>query len=245
MSEEQTDTLKGIKLTAKGKVPIKESEHVSVGERADSLGDPARASIIHILRRGINDKVTEEHYDKEAGTRTIIEKQVKRNALSVTEIVRLSKIKTPEIQPLTKSQVYHHLPLLVDFGYVIKYGTVTKGKRVTEYYRRTAQIFYFDATPGLTKKQREESVSTDIDEIIEHFGFEVSSSERKELIQLGIKLSDFEGKSYATLLTRATGDIASKHMQKLASELQAIYHVGSTEWVQLRKRMYEILFKKK
>lgn len=244
MSDDLTDTLKGIKLTAKGKQPIKESEYIPMGDKADSLADPARSSIIHILRRGIDDKITEEHYDETTGTRTIIEKHVVRNALSVSEIVRLSEDTTPEITPLTKSQVYHHLPILIDLGYVIKYGTVRTGKRVTDYFKRVAKIFIFNILPGVTQKQKNDNVTKSINEIIERFGFTISDADREELIQLGIKILDIETKGYSTLLKRATGDLANKDVQNLAHELQSIYNVGVEDWIKWRKRMNEILFGK-
>jgi hypothetical protein len=60
--------------------------------------------------------------------------------LSVAEIVEQSKSTYPS-QELTKNQVYHHLPILIDAGIVIKYGTIETGKRKTDYYRRTAKAF--------------------------------------------------------------------------------------------------------
>jgi len=104
------------------------------------LDEPVRLHILQVLRSGIEDTVTTEKTD-ENGDKIIRIRDVTRNALSVLEIVTQSvECCGPEID-ISKNKVYHHLPILEEDGYVVKYGTVTSGKRTTDYWRRTAKGF--------------------------------------------------------------------------------------------------------
>ncbi|MCK4567068.1 MAG: hypothetical protein KAU48_07140, partial [Candidatus Thorarchaeota archaeon] len=81
-----TDKLEGIVLTKEGKAPQKEIVFVTDEERASVLDEPVRLHILQVLRSGIDDTVTTEKID-ENGDRVIRVRDVKRNALSVLEIV--------------------------------------------------------------------------------------------------------------------------------------------------------------
>ena len=137
---QQPDTLLNIKITPEGQQPIKDVEFVSDKKRVSLIMNDIRRVIIKVLREGIEDTVTIESFDEEHQERIIRQKIVYRNIMSVAEIVEQSK-RIPPSKKLTKNQVYHHLPILIDAGIVIKYGTIESGKRNTDYYRRTANAF--------------------------------------------------------------------------------------------------------
>lgn len=140
MASELADTIKHIKLTDESTKLTKDIDFVSGDERVKVLQDPVRIQILHMLKDGIDDTITTESVDDTALVLTIITKQVKRHELSTTELIRLSK-ENDDYESLTKNQIYHHLPVLIDHGFVMEYGTVTTGKRTTKYYRRTADTF--------------------------------------------------------------------------------------------------------
>ena len=119
--EEETDTLKGIGITKEGKVKPREIEFVMDSARAKEIDEPVRLQILQILRKGIDDTQTSEEHNEETGERIIRERTVKRNIMSVVEIVKMSP-KCDGCDSLTKNQIYHHLPKLIETGYVIKYG---------------------------------------------------------------------------------------------------------------------------
>ncbi|UCE08937.1 MAG: hypothetical protein JSW61_08045 [Candidatus Thorarchaeota archaeon] len=244
MNEETADTLRGIVLTEEGKIPITKSEFISSGPRADVLAEPARAAIIEILREGMNDTTTEETLDEETGTRTIIQRSVKRHALSVVEIVRLSRKKDGLPKPLTKSQVYHHLGKLIEAGYVILFGTLKKGKRTTDYYRRVSELYIFESKPGMTKKRQKERITKMLKDLSEHFGFTISEKQMESLVKLRMMIAEIEHDAYKEMVRRARGDLADPSVWDLLSETITIYTAGSSEYAKLWKAMRDILFEK-
>ena len=62
-------------------------------------------------------------------------------AAAIVPVVKLSVECCGDDVEISKNQVYHHLPKLEEAGYVVHYGTVTTGKRTTDYWRRTAMGF--------------------------------------------------------------------------------------------------------
>ena len=133
MSTDIPDSLKGIVLTPEGKKPQRDTVLMRGSEEWEFCSDPVRYQILKILRTGIEDNCTSESFNEDTGEKIIRQKVVKRKALSVVEIVKYSEKIDPS-NVLSKNQVYHHLPKLIEGGYVIKYGTVTTGKRTTDYY---------------------------------------------------------------------------------------------------------------
>ncbi len=239
--DELTDSLKGIELTAMGKIPVEKSRRIARDDQI--LTEPARGIILRILRRGIDDTLTEERIDDDGTTKIIIQKKVTRNALSVSEIVKISKNFEEGKNPLTKSQVYHHLPILIDGDYVIHYGTISTGKRTTEYYRRTAEIFIFESYPAKDKKKLRESMACIIDDVISYFKFDVTPEEREELINLSMETTVIEHESYQKIIPLADGDLADPNFENILRAVIATHSAGSDDWVKARRRMREIFFK--
>jgi DNA-binding transcriptional ArsR family regulator len=241
MTEEYPDTLIGIELTKEGKIPEKDYDLVTDEDISEVLADSARSAIIGILRHGIEDKMTSEQINDSTNERVIREKIVKRHALSVTEISRMSK--DPELSdaPLSNSQIYHHLPILIDAGYVIKYGVVKKGGRKTDYYRRTAKIFMFEKFPG-SDDHRSERANQKVEQMFKFFGFNLPEKLVKEFIELRMKAADIEHEAHSKLMRMVRKDVADAEVLYMFEDLICTHSIASDEWIKIRKRMNEILF---
>ncbi len=182
MPEEQGDALTGIELTPEAKKPQKELEFITDEKRAAAFSEPARRQIIAVLRNGIDDEVTTEEFNKETNERIIRKKNVKRYAMSVVEIVKAS-VDPEKNESLTKNQVYHHLPALIEAGLVIKYGTVTTGKRTTDYYRRTAKGFVITAPTGANEKEARKEIVEKCERMAKVFHLDIPEGRKDELIR--------------------------------------------------------------
>jgi hypothetical protein len=241
MSEEPTDTMIGVELTPEGRIPIKDYDLVTNDEISDVLTDSARSAIIGILRNGIEDKHTTDRIDESTGEKIVREKIVARHVLSVTEISRLSQDDNISEVPLTNSQIYHHLPVLIDAGYVIKYGTATRGGRSTDYYRRTAKIFMFDKFPGATT-YRSEKANQKIKQMLKFFGFELSEELEKEFVDLRMQASEIEHDAHSKIIRMVRKDVADVDVLYMFEDLMCTHSIASDSWIKIRKRMHEILF---
>jgi predicted ArsR family transcriptional regulator len=231
ITTEITDTLKGIELTKEGKEPQKEIVFVTKEERAAVLDEPVRLHILQVLRNGIEDKITTVR-NEEDGTKHTIEREVRRDALSVLEIVKLSvECCGPDIE-ISKNQVYHHLPKLEEEGYVIKYGTVTTGKRTTDYWRRTAKGFvltkgeWVGGSGTLAKK-----VKPFVEKMLETFNLDVSEDRKKELFELFIKRTAMQAEWRTKIAELVTVDVADKMVLEQYETLLDYYAMGSKEYV--------------
>ncbi len=242
MSEELTDTLTGIEVTPESKKPQKELEFVTDEKRASVLLEPVRRQIVKVLRAGIDDEVTTEEFNKETNERIIRKRAMKRYAMSVVEIVKAST-GDKNADGFTKNQVYHHLPTLIDAGFVIKYGTVTTGKRTTDYYRRTAKGFII-ATKPATKDEK--AVRKDVSEMMERalsvFKLDVPDDRKQELIELVARLAIMETSWRAKVGKLVREDIADSDIIDIYDWLLDIYGEGSEEYIGLKRKIREILF---
>lgn len=237
-----TDKLEGIVLTKEGKAPQKEIVFVTDDERASVLDEPVRLHILQVLRSGIDDTVTTEKID-ENGDRVIRVRDVKRNALSVLEIVTQSvECCGPDID-ISKNQVYHHLPKLEEEGYVSKYGTITTGKRTTDYWRRTAKGFvltkgeWVGGAGTFSKK-----MTPFVEKMLETFDLRVSEGERKELLELMVKRMVMQSEWRTKIAELVKGDVADKMILDQYETLVDYYSLGSKEYVDNIMRIREILF---
>ncbi len=242
MGDEITDSLKGIVLTDEGRRPQKEIVFVTDQERAVILDEPVRYQILQVLREGVNDTVTTESVDKN-GDKIIRVRELKRDALSVIEIVKLSTdCCGPDIE-ISKNQVYHHLPTLEKGGYVIKYGTVTTGKRTTDYWRRTAKGFVLTkgewAGGASTLAKMVESFITTM---IANFDLKIPKEKRKELQELVMKGELMQAEWRTKIADLVKGDVADKEVLKIYETLLQIYSLGSKEYRDVLLKTRDILF---
>ena len=243
MDDSQTDTLRGIKLTKEGKKPIKELEYVKDSKSAEILQEYGRDAILAILRKGIPDTMTTKEIDEKTGrVKVELKTHLTRHALSIVELARLSGDPTYVEKPITKSQVIHHLPIMIDHRYVIKYGTLKTGKRSTDYYRRTSEIFLFIYMPGMGEEELKEYFNQEIARIEELYGLSITKSNKKELLQLYLKEYSLEQEGREFFVSRARTDIARESDVELHRRLYQIYSFKFEEWIETKKRICEILF---
>lgn len=242
ITTEITDSLAGIVLTKEGKAPQKEIVFVTDEERASVLDEPVRLHILQVLRSGIEDTITSEKKDKNGDT-IIRVRDVKRNALSVLEIVKLSTdCCGPDVE-ISKNQVYHHLPKLEEEGYVAKYGTVTTGKRTTDYWRRTAKGFvltkgeWVGGSGTYAKKMK-----PFVEKMLETFDLKLSESEKKEVLELMVANRVMQLEWRTKIAELVTGDVADKMVLDQYETLVDYYAMGSKDYVDNIMRIREILF---
>jgi DNA-binding transcriptional ArsR family regulator len=242
-----TDALAGIEApeeTGKFPEPISEIVFVNDPERAEILDEQVRYMIIQVLRRGVDDTCTTRDVDSETGERIIRQRDVKRYALSVVEIVKMSET-YDDIDDITKNQVYHHLPKLIEGGYVVKFGTVTTGKRTTDYYRRTAKGFVL--TVGefvLDQKMMKKKTGHYIDMYTKVFDITITDDDRKELASLMVESMRVEHQGRGKIGQLIKGDVADKKVLSLYEDLVKLYAMGDDEWFKIQKRIRAILLPK-
>ncbi len=243
VTTEITDSLEGIILTKEGKEPQKEIVFITDEERAEVLDELVRYNILQTLRKGKKDYITTRTTDPDTGDTIIRQKVVKRNALSVMEIVELSPECCEEAEAISKNKVYHHLPKLIEYGYVIKYGTITKGKRTTDYYRRTAKGFMLTTGAwGTEEKRVREKMEGFTDKMLETFNLDVPKGQREELIELSVKRARMQHEWRAKIAEMVNLDIASKETLIMYEMMLDYYSVGSKEYMDTIYRIREILF---
>ncbi|MHA1882350.1 MAG: hypothetical protein ACTSUO_04820 [Candidatus Thorarchaeota archaeon] len=242
MTNDTPDSLDGIELTKEGKIQIKEFEFIHDEERSRELDDSVRLAILQILRKGIPDTITTTTKDEETNDTIIRQKEISRDILSVVEIVKLSS-EDKYYDEVTKNQVYHHLPKLIEANYVIKYGTVTTGKRTTDYYRRTAKGFIVTTTTGADEKLIRRKSEDYIVHLLKNFDIEMTEAEKKEFMDLRYKsfMKQHEGRRKIAKMVKI--DVADKKVLHFYDFLLDMYSLGSNEYIDLLRKMRKLLFK--
>ncbi len=243
ITSEITDNLEGIVLTKEGKEDQKEILFVTNDEMAEVLDELVRFNILQVLRKGIEDTLTTKIIDEETGDTIIRLKIVKRNALSVVEIVKTSPDCCADGEEVTKNQVYHHLPILVKYRYVIKYGTVTTGKRTTDYYRRTAKGFMLTKGAwGTEEKRIREKLEGFTDKMLETFNLDLSKEKREELLDLSVKRAQMQHEWRTKIAEMVSLDVANKEILSMYEMLLDYYSIGSKEYMDTINKIRDILF---
>jgi DNA-binding transcriptional ArsR family regulator len=239
MTEALPDTLREIKLTKEGKILQKKIDYVDDEERVKILHDAVRIQILQILNDGIEDKITTESFDESTGERIIREKIVTRNAMSVHEIINKSK-DAEEFDVITKNQLYHHLPVLIDSDFVIKYGVVTKGGRSTDYYRRTADNF---VTFGMhyDPKGFQKAVYQETNEVLSLFNFDFSHEQQEEFLKLIVDAEMLRLKWVKELQNKVQADITVSKAVELFEWLLWIYATGDSEYNHIIDRIRNLI----
>ncbi len=242
MFEEVTDGLAGIELTEEGRIPQREIEFITDEDRAREIEEPARLHILRVLKRGIEDTQTTEEFNKATGERIIRQRVVMRNIMSVVEIVKMSA-QCRDCEPLTKNQVYHHLPKLIETGYVVKYGTVTTGKRTTDFYRRTAKGFVIATrlTP-MNKRDLRRKTADWVERMCRVFRVSLNNEERDELSRLLMESFEMESQNRRRIARMIRGDVADAEILRIYEWLVETYAIDSDDYVGLRRRIKQLLF---
>ncbi len=240
MNSEVGDSIRGIELTDEGKQPIKSIDFVNGEERVNALQDPVRIQILNMLREGVDDTITSETTDDKKLVITITKTMVKRHALSVTELIHLSK-SSDDYDTLTKNQLYHHLPILQEHGFIIEYGTTTTGKRTTKYYRRVAEnLVTFGLHYGpenLRKALREE-----IKNALPVFKVHKSREETQEILDLLVKTELTRLKWANVIEDIVQGDVTDPKAIELFETFLWVYATGQSEFRQTLDKLRSVLF---
>jgi DNA-binding transcriptional ArsR family regulator len=236
----QTDTIRDIQLTKEGRQPQKKVDFVHGEERVKTLHDPVRLLILQILRNGIEDTLTDESFNEETGVHLTKKQTVKRQILSVHEIIKVSK-DSESYDSLTKNQIYHHLPLLVDGGFVAKHGTVKRGKRSTDYYRRTAGNF---VTFGLhyDPEKYSPAIRKEIEEALPVFKLDLSKEEKRALTELVVHAEVMRLKWAGKIESLVVEDIADNKPIEMFERLLWIYAIGNEEFLKTAKEIRSLVF---
>ncbi|MHA2135180.1 MAG: hypothetical protein ACW99J_15070 [Candidatus Thorarchaeota archaeon] len=246
MVEELPDTFTRedteFEMSKEAKKAVTDIEFVRDPARASELDDTVRVQILKVLREGIDDTITSESKDEETGDRIIRQREIKRHALSVVEIVKLS----PECigcDEITKNQVYHHMPKLIEAGYVVKFGTVTKGNRTTDYYRRTSKGFVVTISHlGAEDKTARRKLTTFVEEMDASFSLNLSDDHKKEVIDLWAELNALQSQGREKVVSLIKGDVADKQVLKQYDTLVELYSFGNERVVEIFQKIRSIVF---
>ncbi len=242
MGEELADTIKEIVLTDEGKRPQKELVFITDMELARVLDDPARLQILTVLKKGVPDTLTTTFKDEQTGDTIIRQREVQRHALSVVEIVKLSS-NLEDTEEVTKNQVYHHIPKLIENGYVVKYGTVTTGDRTTDYYRRTARGFVIAAaeTKADTKELRVQTLKY-MQRMSTVFDIKLSDEDIEKMTELVMRAKDFSLEGRKKIASLVKGDVVDPDALEMYDNLLEIYLHDNQEYMTVMREMKRILF---
>ena len=126
---------------------------------------------------------------------------------------------------------------------VIKYGTVTTGKRTTDYWRRTAKGFvltkgeWIGGSGTLAKK-----MAPFVENMLETFDLNVSQDDRKELIDRITQKTVMQAQWRTKIAELVKGDVADKMVLEQYQTLVDYYAMGSKDYVANIMRIREILF---
>ena len=243
MVEPFPDSIAGIELTEEGKTPMKSIDIVHEAEIVKTLHDPVRLQILRMLNEGIEDLITTKIVDEQTDERIIRERVVQRKVLSVIEMIRLSKESAYELK-ITKNQMYHHLPILLETGFIIKYGVVIKGKRTTDYYRRTAENFITFGS-HYEPKEFKESIQSETLRGLEAFELGMSEKQKQELLKLTVLESEMRLKWLKKISGFVVKDVTTPEAIELFDWLLWIYSTGQKEYLSLLDRIRTVLFTEK
>ncbi len=237
---EATDSITEIELTEEGKRDQKGIDFVHEEERVRVLHDPVRLQILQMLRDGIEDTITDESFTEATGEKLIRQRIVKRHALSVLDLIRLSE-KIESYDTLTKNQIYYHLPKLIGAGFVAKYGVVTTGKRTTDYYSRTAENF---VTFGLhyDPKRYQEAVRNEIASALPVFRLDMSEEQKGQLLDLIVQAEVMRLKWAGKIEDFVEEDITSAKPVEMFEWFLWVYAIGEKEYLSILQDIRKILF---
>lgn len=236
------DTIVGIKLSAEGKKDQKQAIFITDLDEAKIIEHPVRLAIIKILDKGISDNITAKFVDPNSNATTVTTTPTQRNIMSVIEIVKVSK-EHDDILNLTRNQVNHHIPKLVEKNFVHKYGTVTTGKRITHYYRRAAKQYVVTMeTPYYNKKWLEQRESARLERTLNAFDIILTTKEKIELAKLLTKSELLKDNWRAKIANLARGDVTEPNITDMYHWLIDAYAMGSQEYLDIHQRIREILF---
>lgn len=222
--------------------PMKEVVFITDPKLGAELDDSVRIHILHILRAGIDDTLTTESRDEETGDKIIRQREVKRHALSVIEIVKQSK-ESKKMEEITKNQVYHHLPKLVEHGFIIKFATVKRGERETTYYKRTSKGFVITSGVLATdKKMAKAKIEGFVERMCTVFALDLNEEQIAEFNELWVELYMAHAESRSKIGKLVKADVADKEVLKMYDTLVEIHSSGTPKVQEIYRKLRKILF---
>jgi hypothetical protein len=237
------DSIVGIELSAGEGAAQREAMFITELPTAIEFEHPVRTTILTVLRRGISDTSTSESIDERTGERIVVRKSVTRNALSVNEIVSMSK-EHADLKELTRNMVNHHLPRMIEAGFVRRYGKLRTGKRTTDYYQRVAKQYLLTVeTPHFGSEFLLTQESLRMDRTLQAFRIDLAESEKKELVDLLVKCELLKDKWRKDIAALVRDDVTEPEVVNMYHWLLDAYATGSEEYMRLFNRIREILFK--
>ncbi|MHA1958112.1 MAG: hypothetical protein ACW968_14415 [Candidatus Thorarchaeota archaeon] len=233
------DGISGIKMTDEGQQDQKQAIFLTDLQRAFELDHPVRRAILLILSRGVPDRITTQSVDKVTGKKILERISIVRDVLSITEIVKMSE-EHLDIMDLTRNQVNHHLPKMIKEGIIIKIGTLTTGKRTTDYYRRAAKQFVITMeTPNLGADFLRKRETEQIQRTLRSFNLDIPAKKVKELVELRVKIELMQDKWRTIIANMVREDVTEP-------DIVAMYHwlldAYDSEYLKAFRRVRDILF---
>jgi hypothetical protein len=233
-----------IKLTKAGKQPQSGAIFITDYQLATEFEQEPRLTISQIMGRGISDFVVETSVDEETGVRTTKEIPTTRYALSVSEIVALSK-KHKDLQSVTRNQVNHHLRRLEELGFIHKFGTLWVGKRAIDYYRRSSQyVVVTMETPHYDEDFLLDREGKRMDKTLGVFNIRLNASDKKEVARLLTKSELLKDSWRAMVADLVKEDVTDPDVVHMYHWLLDAYAMGNDEYVEIWRKIRKILFGK-
>ncbi|MFW9955227.1 MAG: hypothetical protein ACFFD3_11790 [Candidatus Thorarchaeota archaeon] len=231
-----------IELTEAGQRPQTGAIFITDIRLATEFEQEPRLAIHQILGRGIADFVVESSIDQQTGIRTIKETPTVRYALSVSEIVELSR-KHVGFQEVTRNQVNHHIRRLEELGFVHKYGTLWVGKRAIDYYRRTSKyVVVTMATPHFDEDFLLDREGKRMDDTLSIFNIKLNARDRKEVVRL-LTASELLKDSWRGMIAGLVrADVTDPEVVNMYHWLLDAYAIGNGEYVQIWQKISKLLF---
>jgi len=243
MSSPVFNSIADIDLSEDAEAVQRQAMFITNLNTATEFEHPVRIAILTIMRQGVPDTSTTESVDERTGERIIVRKPVTRNALSVNEIVNMSK-KHANVQGLTRNMVNHHLRRMVEMGFVRRYGTLRTGKRTTDYYQRVAKQYVVTMeTPHFGSEFLLSRETLRMDRTLQTFKIDLGESEKKELVDLLVKGELLKDKWRKDIAALVRDDVTEPEVVNMYHWLLDVYATGSKEYMQFFSRIREILFK--
>ncbi|MDH4215115.1 MAG: hypothetical protein OEV85_14455 [Candidatus Thorarchaeota archaeon] len=244
MNSEMSRTITEIELTERGKQPQSGAIFITNIQLASEFEQEPRLSISQILGRGISDFVVEISVEEKTGVRTTKEIPITRYALSVSEIVELSK-QHKDLQIVTRNQVNHHIRKLEELGFVHKYGTLWVGKRAIDYYRRSSKyVVVTMATPYFDEGFLLDREGKRIDQTLDTFNIQLDLNAKKEVVKLLTKSELLKDSWRAMIADLVRSDVTDPEVIHMYHWLLDAYAMGNNEYIEIWRNIRKILFGK-
>lgn len=236
------NSISEIKPTEAGAKPQSGAIFITDYQLATEFEQEPRLTISQILGRGISDVVIETSVDEETGVRTTREIPTTRYALSVSEIVELSK-KHEDIQSVTRNQVNHHLRRLEELGFIHKYGTLWVGKRAIDYYRRTSKyVVVTMATPHYDEDFLRDREGKRMETTLGIFNIKLNARDRKKVVELLTKSEILKDSWRGMIADLVRDDVTDPEVVHMYHWLLDAYAMGNEEYVEIWREIRKILF---